>query len=252
MLQIPFIIIFFWLITYAIYIHTSKITCVLQCFLPLLNKPIVVKKKVFDYLLGASGASNEDTYSYYVEYVSKGMMNKLRDLYDMYTKINQSQNKCNRDNECKLLKECASLYLKYKKTCESNNDRDFCYALDDFKNYYNTQIKIISYGKFENHMLPSFQKYNISIFIIIPIVVILVISNSLFYVSKVNYDFFYSYICYKKKIFFTKHDSWIRLLIKRIKNKFNNIDEMWDSLQPYEASSDTSSNIRYNILYNKE
>ncbi|GAW84428.1 variable surface protein [Plasmodium gonderi] len=180
------------------------------------EKAIDIKKMVYINLMDASGATNMDTYQFYGKYVTEDILKKMKDLYDMYSNLNNLEDNCSSDSEFNFLNDCASSYMCYQEICKSNKDPDFC-------------------AKIEYQILPSFRKRKIYVFIIIPIVLLLIISLSLFYVSK-----------------FTKHDSWIRLLIKRIKNKFNSIDEVWDSLQTYEVSSNISRNMRCNILYNTE
>ncbi|GAW83927.1 variable surface protein [Plasmodium gonderi] len=65
-------------------------------------------------------------------------MQKLKDLHDMYTKLNNIENNTTSfDDKCSCANECAISYMKYKNPCESNSFSDFCNELKNVREKYN-------------------------------------------------------------------------------------------------------------------
>ncbi|GAW82742.1 variable surface protein [Plasmodium gonderi] len=119
-----------------------------------------------------------------------------------------------------------------KDACVSKKDANFCKSVNLIINQYITQVKTNDRDTSELELKPCVRT-NIGITIITSILVMLLISLLAFFAFK-----------------FTTYGSWMSHKIMKLINKRNKIDEEWNMLQQCETSDITSSDQRYNVLYN--
>ncbi|GAW83929.1 variable surface protein [Plasmodium gonderi] len=168
--------------------------------------------------------------------ITEDVMLKLKDLHNMYTKINYIQNNSSpqSENKCNDANECAKLYMKYKVSCESNSYPDFCYELINVRETYNALSTTNCFDQLTHKMLPLFQKNNIRVPIVITIVVILLISITLFILHKL-----------------TPYNPCFQGILKRKQNKWNNVDEDYNMFQSYKNVNNAPMKSRHHIFYYK-
>ncbi|GAW84313.1 variable surface protein [Plasmodium gonderi] len=198
------------------------------------NKNMGHIKSLFHELLKAIDTSHNNICSE-IAYttITDDEMQKLKDLHDMYTKLNNIENNTTSfDDKCSCANECAISYMKYKNPCESNSFSDFCNELKNVREKYNALSTIKSCNHLTYKILPLFQKNNITFPVVITIILILLISITLFILLK-----------------FTPYNSCFQGALSRKRNKWNNIDEDYVIFQSYKNESNASMNNRHHILY---
>ncbi|GAW84539.1 variable surface protein [Plasmodium gonderi] len=194
-------------------------------------------KKLYGELINADSTSHKEICkNYVVTTITEDIMLKLKHLHDMYTKLNSIQNNSSfqcRD-KCKCANECAQLYMEYKNPCESNSYSDFCNELINVRETYNTLNKTQCFDQLTYKMLPLFQKSNMAVSIVITIIVIFLITLTLFIMHK-----------------FTPYNSCFQGTLRRKRNKWNNIDKDYNIFQSYKNVSSPAMKSRHHILYHK-
>ncbi|GAW84155.1 variable surface protein [Plasmodium gonderi] len=133
-----------------------------------------------------------------------------------------------------------SKYIKEYK-CEHKNNDEFCNAIKKIIDPNNTQMKNEDL-KINTSIKSTISQYNVEIPIIITIVVTLLIYSLIFIMYKVSHSLSYIYD-------FKLYRSHIRIGIKSIKKKINNIEKEWKNLQNTDIFRRIIWNGRYNILY---
>ncbi|GAW84301.1 variable surface protein [Plasmodium gonderi] len=159
-------------------------------------------------------------------------MLKLKDLHVMYTYLNN--NSSHSPDKCSGGNECAELYMKYKVLCESNSYSNFCNELKNVREKYNELSTTKCSVHLTYKMLPLFQKYNIGVPIVITILVILLISITLFILNN-----------------FTPYNTCFKGRLTEKRNKWNNKDVDYNIFQSYKNVSSAIMKSRHHILYNK-
>ncbi|SBT83523.1 PIR protein [Plasmodium ovale] len=156
----------------------------------------------------------------------------LYDLYDLFEKFTHSTGDCY--NNCECAKKCVDLYKTHLVVCYKGINQDFCNELEKFRGIYNSYMEKISICDDAIRTLPSTKSIDLQIALIIPFVIILVMSFTLF-------------ILYKFTPFFSR----LRSLTSRKKQVCKNIDQELHELQRnYEIPNGNSQNISYHLLYN--
>ncbi|SCA60750.1 Plasmodium vivax Vir protein, putative [Plasmodium vivax] len=77
-----------------------------------------------------------------IGYLNEEVFKKIGDLYKIYTLYNSFllPSSSSVDAKCHDISDSVVIYKQYKDTCENDIDKDFCAALDKFKNDYMTII----------------------------------------------------------------------------------------------------------------
>ncbi|GAW84098.1 variable surface protein [Plasmodium gonderi] len=192
-------------------------------------------KTIYDEFLKAYENLDTKICNDYKEIITDDILGKLHDLYEMNCKLNNRNNECFNADRCESAKECSSIYMKYEEECELNNHTDFCKELEELRNRYNEKMETLSCPNFEYQILPSFQTYNIKVFILMPFVMILIISIFLT-------------ILYK----FTSCASYFPYRRIRKKNTYDSVREENNIFQCSKVTDTISANKEYIILYNSE
>ncbi|GAW84479.1 variable surface protein [Plasmodium gonderi] len=201
---------------------------------------------VYNKLIDPFFTENSYICNYYVNNINEDILNKLQDIYDMNKIINniktQNYSSCN-NSRCNCAEKWAIIYNRYKNTCESNNNLDFCITINKIrselmeKELYETcdtfKSLMLTSVQHKYEMISSIQTNNKGITVVIPIVVI-----TLIYIFLLN--------LYK----FTPYGTLMLNYIKRNGNVCNYTDEEWNKLAPSHTSKGILWNSRYNILYN--
>ncbi|GAW84337.1 variable surface protein [Plasmodium gonderi] len=166
--------------------------------------------------------------------ITDNHMQKVNDMYDLYTKLNNINDTkiCPEDKKCYCANKCSNIYMNYKDACNSNNNKDFCSSLDEFRVQYNAIMKNKICKNLDYQILPSFRTSNSIVPISITIVLILILLL---------------FLCILYKC--TSCGSHVHHILKRKRNKWNKTDEKWNVLQQSENSKSISDDIRYNLLY---
>ncbi|KMZ82969.1 hypothetical protein PVIIG_05264 [Plasmodium vivax India VII] len=82
-----------------------------------------------------------------IGYLDEDIFRKIEDLYKIYTRFNRFvlPSSSSDVSNCQDITDPVDIYNKHKGTCENDINKDFCVALDNFKNDYQTNIgKIIT------------------------------------------------------------------------------------------------------------
>ncbi|GAW84120.1 variable surface protein [Plasmodium gonderi] len=191
-------------------------------------------KKLYDELINADNEHQDGRCMNYNDIIiTYDEKTKLKDIYDMYTeidKINSETDAC--EDNCGCAKNCSEIYKNHMETCKYNKISNFCNELRNIKKKYDKKMINVVCGSDIPKTLPSFQNYNITTLILIPVFVILAISSFLF-------------IMYK----FTPYGPSIRCATMMKRKHYNNIDKEKNILELYETNSCVLRNHRYHILY---
>ncbi|CAI7723920.1 PIR protein [Plasmodium vivax] len=119
----------------------------------------------------------------YVKYETYIKINELITLYQDFNAYNAS-NEPKEDNECNCVRKCANSYKTYIMKCEDGTQRNYCDALEEFRNTYNQHMQSGTKCKNVDIYLPSTKKVNIIVLITIPSIIILSICFLLFILYK--------------------------------------------------------------------
>ncbi|SBT02271.1 PIR Superfamily Protein [Plasmodium ovale curtisi] len=185
--------------------------------------------KIYDEQQDNSGIFNK-----YIDVMNEHTIEKLVKLTNLYN----SFDKFFTENENKKEKEVCKgdfidLYNYYIYECRNGYDYDFCDELKNFRKKYNSFIKYAMKCE-EKYLLPPVEGFNIVGTTVIPFSLISVTSLII-------------PILYK----FTALGPWIRRLIGKNKNVWQNINEETNnSLNTYEIGEDNFNMGDYNIAYN--
>ncbi|GAW82731.1 variable surface protein [Plasmodium gonderi] len=200
------------------------------------NKNSVYIKNLYDAFINAFNRNTVTPIcSDFNMHLTQEVLENLKDIYEINTKLYNFINgrgECSGDRKCKCGEECANTYMRHQKNCQSNQYPDFCNALKNIRQQYNEEMEKEKCNNIEYQILPIFQAKNIRVSPLIPIVIILVISIFLFNIYK-----------------FTTFGSYFRRIIKRKRNKWNNIVEEYNMFQNYETMNSIPKNSIYNIKY---
>ncbi|SCA59890.1 Plasmodium vivax Vir protein, putative [Plasmodium vivax] len=96
-----------------------------------------------------------------IGYLDEDIFRKIEDLYKIYTRFNRFvlPSSSSDVSNCQDITDPVDIYNKHKGTCENDINKDFCVALDNFKNDYQTIIgKIITKCKDAEEYLQSYVK----------------------------------------------------------------------------------------------
>ncbi|GAW84299.1 variable surface protein [Plasmodium gonderi] len=192
-------------------------------------------KKLYDALISADSTFHQLLCkTYIVTTITEDVMPKLKDLHGMYRNLNilEKNSSPQSEDKCKCANDCAQLYMKYKNSCESNNYFDLCNELINVRKKYNELSTTKCYKQLTYKMLPLFKRNNIIVPIVITIIVILIISITLFNLHK-----------------FTPYNSCFQGTLRRKRNKWNNIDKDYNIFQSYKNMNSATMKCRQNILY---
>ncbi|GAW84430.1 variable surface protein [Plasmodium gonderi] len=121
---------------------------------------------------------------------------KLRDIYDLNTKINyiKNYNTCSETDRCDCVDDCAETYMRHEDACLLNSGSHFCDALENIRNQYNNipniteecdnlKCKMLPCIKYEDITLP-YSRTSTKQAILIPVTIILIISLLIFILNK--------------------------------------------------------------------
>ncbi|GAW84093.1 variable surface protein [Plasmodium gonderi] len=191
-------------------------------------------KKLYDEMISADSTAHQNLCRKYVTTITEDVMPKLKDLHGMYKNLNilEKNSSPQSEDKCSCANKCAELYMKYIGSCESNNYSDFCNELKNVRHKYNALNTIKSCDELTYKILPLLQKNNIRIPIVITILVILLISITLFILHN-----------------FTPYNSCFQGTLRRKRNKWNNIDKDYNIFQSYKNVNSATMKSRQNILY---
>ncbi|GAW83899.1 variable surface protein [Plasmodium gonderi] len=199
------------------------------------NKAYSDIKKCYDGFLQAYKNLAVSTCEYYENNITELILKKIKDIYDMNKGIQNMEQKgesyCN--DKCTCAKKCFDIYKTYMNECKSNNDNDFCNALENVRVKYNEKMSGQNCENDTPQAIHSLQPYSIRIPILFSIGIILSMCLFLF-------------ILYK----YTPYDSFFRCARVRKKIKWNNVDNNGNILQLYEISNGNFNNNKCHILYN--
>ncbi|KMZ77050.1 hypothetical protein PVIIG_06497 [Plasmodium vivax India VII] len=78
----------------------------------------------------------------YIGYINNDVFDKINDIRDIYIHYNKfkSYARTSSGTNCEDINKCIELYTKHKVTCDNVNNKNFCVALDYFKNEYQAYI----------------------------------------------------------------------------------------------------------------
>ncbi|GAW83904.1 variable surface protein [Plasmodium gonderi] len=160
---------------------------------------------------------------------------KLKDIYDMNTKIHDINNlnfkTCKNNNICNCGDECSDIYERYNHRCNSDYENSFCKALDNIRILYNGLKLSDNCNPLKYSILPSFKfqypsfsssKTNIRAPAIITISI------------------------------FTPYGSSFRCAPMKKRKQYNNIDKEKNVLELSETPRCDFRINRYHILYNSK
>ncbi|SBS82458.1 PIR Superfamily Protein [Plasmodium ovale curtisi] len=160
---------------------------------------------------------------------------KLVKLTNLYNALDNffTKNKMKKEKaEC--IGNFIDTYNNYVDECRRGNDNDFCNELKNFRKKYNFYIENVIKCRGEQYLLQPVESSDIVSTTIIPFSLISMVSLIL-------------PILYK----FTAFGPWVRHIIGKNRNVWNNMNEEPDQLLNIYEIGDDNSNIRnYNIAYN--
>ncbi|EDL42850.1 variable surface protein Vir9-like [Plasmodium vivax] len=114
-----------------------------------------------------------------VNYETYKKLNELITLYKDFDTYKASSDP-KENNECKCVRKCANSYKTYIKKCEDGTQRNYCEALEEFRNTYNQHMQNGTNCNNVDIYLPSTKKVNIIVLITIPSIIILTFCFLLF------------------------------------------------------------------------
>ncbi|GAW84250.1 variable surface protein [Plasmodium gonderi] len=179
------------------------------------NKYSTHIQTIYEELIEKSGYSNNMCQNYKIIEFTDVDLIKIKSFYDMYT-----------------------CHYKIKNNDISYKQDEFCHALKKIIEEHNIQMEPKDCGKTITKQLTR-ESNNIKVPIIITTLVTLLISYSLLYVYKVNYDI----------IYLTKHCTWFQSAIKIINNKLKYKAEESNIYFPSKMSNSASRSRIYDIFY---
>ncbi|SBT58713.1 PIR Superfamily Protein [Plasmodium ovale wallikeri] len=157
---------------------------------------------------------------------------KLTGIYDLFKKYDCEVSKLSLNTKC--TSECVNLFPNYVEECRTGYDKEFCKELKNFREQYNYFISKIRKCEGEQYLLPPVENFDLVGMIIIPF--------SLIFVTSFILPFLYK---------FTALGPWIRRVIGKNKNTWNNINEDTDDLlYTDEMGNNNLKKSNYNIAYN--
>ncbi|GAW84287.1 variable surface protein [Plasmodium gonderi] len=193
-------------------------------------------KKLCDALIKLNNEKVDPICQNYKDFdITEDMLKKMKDLYDINTNVNALKTSCTKNETCEIANTIVSKYKRYMYECESHGDVNFCKILEDYKNEYNSKIMHLNDGTATYEILYSFQRNNI------PHTIISVMGGTLFWLL-------FLFILYK----FRGDVSYLRTVIRRMRNARNNMDEEWKILTCSDLSHRITRNRTHNISYHSE
>ncbi|SBT33134.1 PIR Superfamily Protein [Plasmodium ovale wallikeri] len=203
-----------------------------------------------------------------IENMEDGIFAKVDDIYNMYNNYNKIITGVpSTSSDCANANNCVNIYSKYQSICNQKLDDHFCNALRDYKNYYYSKIGS-AYTACPNIIttLPSFDTMDESLGSQVavydapeedddtdevPSDLIFIYLNALIIFSIILATSLILFILYK----FTPFGIWIRPLLLRKKNIWNNICEkklqLYDNTRHEQIKSQNEAfNLQYDSLIN--
>ncbi|GAW83935.1 variable surface protein [Plasmodium gonderi] len=194
----------------------------------------------YEKLLNLGNDYNNSMCKNYSESLKEDKLEKLKDLHDMYTNINDIKHfhldLCN-GKKCNCAEQCANIYNRRKVECESSADADFCNILKKIRNEL-INLELIEDCEITIPEMIISHKSSKTNSMLISFVVTFVISFILFILYRVNNDIF------------TRYGSSLFHGTVGKKIKWNSLYEEKNILQLYEINNSNGTNRRCNILYN--
>ncbi|GAW84228.1 variable surface protein [Plasmodium gonderi] len=177
---------------------------------------------------------NSPPLSNYLEY-NMVDLEIINDLYIIKTLIDNiiSDSTNYNSNKEESAKECEERYKRLHNICTNKYKLDLCDELKNIRKELHDHNIINKYHISIPDMLSYFERQNIVVTILIPIIITLLASFVLFYIHK-----------------FTPYGSNIQYSVKRVKNIFKNTDKELDTKYSYDKYDNNSWNKGYNVLYN--
>lgn len=129
-----------------------------------------------------------DICSGYIEHIDNKIFKKVKELHDLYNKFYKLKNGTTSPtfNICNCADECATLYMTFENKCDGSSTYYFCNELENFRKLYNEHMKSVTTCEPLKKYLPSFQKSDISVFILTSLIIIFLLSFALFVTYKVK------------------------------------------------------------------
>ncbi|SBT51585.1 PIR Superfamily Protein [Plasmodium ovale wallikeri] len=176
---------------------------------------------------------NLNTLVKYINEMNKHTSDKLVRLTNLYNELDDFFTK-NEKEKPECIGNFIDTYNNYVDECRRGNGNDFCNELKNFRKKYNFYIENVIKCRGEQYLLPPVESSDIGNTPIIPFSLIPIVSLIL-------------PILYK----FTAFGPWIRNIIGKNRNVWNNMNEEPDQLlNIYEIEDDNSNMQNYNIAYN--
>ncbi|SBS91612.1 PIR Superfamily Protein [Plasmodium ovale curtisi] len=176
-----------------------------------------------------------DTFNNYISEMNEHTSDKFVKLTDMYNKLEIFYE---RKKSQETVEKCTSgvkdLYTEYLDECIKGNDHDFCNELKNFRKKHDYYVQKMLHCVGEQYLLP-------------PVEVFDTVGTTMIPVSLISVTSLILPILYK----FTAFGPWIRHLIGKNRNAWDNTNKESDQLlNTYEIEDDISNMRNFNIPYN--
>ncbi|SBT84127.1 PIR protein [Plasmodium ovale] len=176
-----------------------------------------------------------DICSGYIEHIDNKIFKKVKELHDLYNKFYKLKNGTTSPtfNICNCADECATLYMTFENKCDGSSTYYFCNELENFRKLYNEHMKSVTTCEPLKKYLPSFQKSDISVFILTSLIIIFLLSFALF-------------VTYK----FTPYGLVLRSLVSRKTRIWDNMDKKsHQAMHTSENKNINSKKVSYHVAY---
>ncbi|SBS93681.1 PIR Superfamily Protein [Plasmodium ovale curtisi] len=170
----------------------------------------------------------------YINVMNEHTIEKLVKLTEMYNKLEHFYEGKSQETGEKCISGVKDLYTEYLDECIKGRDHDFCDELKNFRKKHNYYVQKFLHCVGEQYLLPPVEVSDIVDTTIIPF--------SLVSVSSLILPILYK---------FTAFGPWVRHLIGKNRNAWDNINKESDQLlNTYEIEDDVSNMRNFNIPYN--
>ncbi|KNA01562.1 hypothetical protein PVNG_05008 [Plasmodium vivax North Korean] len=149
--------------------------------------PNEITYKLYKDILETYNLKKEYKCHVYIENYNSDVFKTLKNLHSLYDYFYKYEKKAQCNNKtCDCAEECAKIYNEYIVKCNNHNSSSLCTELYKFAKEFNNHLSQDNVCNDKITKLEIFNPYNLRIIILIPIILIFVISFSVFILYKVK------------------------------------------------------------------